>query len=1476
MALSEQRARELAELEPPPSIDRIVRFFEDLSLRLSGINPGTSATAEAPAGIGGNGLRAAAFADRMAAQSEQFGANEGISTWLQSLMARYQLDTAEVRDFAVWLMLWNDKRSEMEVIRDPNVYGEPGQAAPGDTSDRVALPVVRRRVAMTAAAGAMTLAPGAVAAAGPTQAADGALWSDSMPSPGRRVIRRERRVPRATAAEYTAAGNTEPIGDRPKVGRQVHTDGRGDYTEPTGDTSESRAYGRDGVDDAAAPRARRLAARRKQDALSRAWKAGREPESVVADSTEMTPAEARALETQALADRMRLGLNAVNRRVWTANLGLGSLMAGVLIGRGQMPMLSFPGAPQAPGLSPQIGTPFGAPSFPTLTAPAFGYNYSQPPLPTASLHGVAPPAPVPVAIRPLTAWQPSQAASPTPELPVTQPLPPWQPPFDSTLPSASQSDAPAPVQPDVPPNPFIDTDGFTYPPLGSAGLSGPDLGRGASSALTGAPTRSVLGSTSNQPLSSLTPSRSIGLAAAGGLLAGQSAAAFAQLLAAAVSGPTLAPTTPLQSSAPAAASAVTRGVQPQAGIGSAPSSPTTSSRALSNVQPQAGSGFAAFTGGMPVSTGSLPTGLPASTSRGLPGAAGQFAFAGASPGFVAGAGSDAPGSGIQSRSFAAAPMAAVARTVSAPSTGSTPIAPTPGGVAPPIGTTSVPITRAVSAPSAGGIPTPLTRAVSAPSIGAIATLARVGATPSTGGTSAPLTRTVSALSTGSTPIAPTPGGVAPPIGTTSVPITRAVSAPSAGGALAMLTRGGFVGAAATPQTDLGVGQVAGTGQTAGTRRAVNIGGRPQNPVGDTGRPPTITPQMGQITLVAPPLQVASAQAERSGAAMAFDWSTLAGGAGVLDEGGLTRLKAALPAGAAAIYPALPPGAGGPNAVNLSLAPSLTSAILERSYGSGAVGIAGRAASMSAPLAGGKTAAPLGGRLIPAQRPAGAQPDLLGAPLGNGAGALAQAGQGAASRGSSLDFLGMPIRLAPSLGGRSELKDETAVRSGAGAAAATVRPELFAPLRDRLFPRFSSVTAEPDQAAWSKAAPAFGMRDGKPTTLLAPDARVPIPTATSPLPQMNSGAIAAPGSPGLPAALAGPLSTAIRHQARAGIPESGSVRPSLPLSHPGLSLPGLVPPTISPSSIGSAVSGHGGLLSAGIGGSIPYMGSGPSGTPSIGAVGSTPFSLPTTGAASGATTVHPSLSAYGDHYGDLIATGRWRDHVAMPQNEGATRGSVAIGHRSPYLGRAFHEPPITRRTSSLPTMTSTVRNYGIPTSTMPVMPYTALHHGSSVSTDRLSSAPSMGGSPTYQSVSTPSTVPHTAMPTQHLLNGTAHISTHAPMRAMMAPLPLPDLRGSAPNAYRPSSAGTRRSPDMLLPAYGRAETMRTSHAPVTIQRSARSGGATASGGHESEKRSQMHGGADHRDSANEVNLLANEVWAVLKRRFMADAERHGRW
>lgn len=258
---------------------------------------------------------------------------------------------------------------------------------------------------------------------------------------------------------------------------------------------------------------------------------------------------------------------------------------------------------------------------------------------------------------------------------------------------------------------------------------------------------------------------------------------------------------------------------------------------------------------------------------------------------------------------------------------------------------------------------------------------------------------------------------------------------------------------------------------------------------------SLDPAYGELTLVAPPIRVASRQAEAAGSAVQFDWGSLATGAGELDASSLASLQAVLPEGAQAIYPALPTGSLGTGGINLRLSRPLLTRLLSAGYGSS------RAATAAENLArrpSSGIARPASASLVPYRAPAGSRAASMFAEEASGTdpagpGALGEAGAGQAKRGGVLDFLGVPVRMAPSLGGRSDLRDEVAVRNTAKDlhAGKAVDPEKFGSLQRRLFTGNRGVEVEPDKAAWRKAAPEFRLKSAEPMAILAPDARKPM-------------------------------------------------------------------------------------------------------------------------------------------------------------------------------------------------------------------------------------------------------------------------------------------------------------------------------------------------------------------------------------------------
>lgn len=315
--------------------------------------------------------------------------------------------------------------------------------------------------------------------------------------------------------------------------------------------------------------------------------------------------------------------------------------------------------------------------------------------------------------------------------------------------------------------------------------------------------------------------------------------------------------------------------------------------------------------------------------------------------------------------------------------------------------------------------------------------------------------------------------------------------------------------------------------TTGKKAAINAS-KPETP-----SPMRFDPRMGQITLVAPPVTVASKETAEAGSAVQFDLKSLAAGAGNLDASSLGNLTSALP-GVQAIYPALPAGQLGPSAINLQLDTALLGSLLSKGYGGISTASASKIATAIPKASPTRSSSilSLGGAIVPKGHPSSAATGILPASSNDPVGALGLAGQTQAKRGGPLDFLGVPVKLAPSLTGKTELADQIQARTPAVAKdGGTVKPSQFSALRSKVFPGFSSIVAEPNQSAWRKAAPSYGLRDSHPTSLLAPDARIKPLAPSEPRPQREAGVQAGKAANPLVARLiAPPIPRAMAHSA----------------------------------------------------------------------------------------------------------------------------------------------------------------------------------------------------------------------------------------------------------------------------------------------------------------------------------------------------------
>lgn len=594
------------------------------------------------------------------------------------------------------------------------------------------------------------------------------------------------------------------------------------------------------------------------------------------------------------------------------------------------------------------------------------------------------------------------------------------------------------------------------------------------------------------------------------------------------------------------------------------------------------------------------------------------------------------------------------------------------------------------------------------------------------------------------------------------------------------------------------------------------------------------PLMGQITLVSGPMHVASRESEQAGSAVSFDVKTLAKGAGTVDAAGLAMLRASLPPGAQAIYPALPQGSLGHQAVNLKLAPSLLGEILTQGYGPKAASeLAGPVSRLAPQMTAAHGVPSMEGKLVPtAARPTDAMAGVLG--HAEGAGALEQAGGAGAQRGGALDFLGMPVRLAPSLAGNPQIRQEAeAQKVLPGGAAAILRPNQFGSVRSKLFSGFGAVEAEPDKGAWRKAAPSFGMPNAEPETILSSTARLKPPAPGAPIPQIEDGGHT-------------PAAAALSHAMGVGAS----------MAAPGLGLagePGLpIPTPVHPSPMSHAF-GHAPIAGA-LGGALGAT----SGVPGLG------LGL-ATGAALG-TMQFGNRSPFSPGIGGTVA----------PAPASALRAAPGIGvaAKSPFT------PRVSRFTPPAPSIGLGPTGITHTASTPTPEPHTPSAAASAASRTVTPRIPTVLGNPNPAipdiTSSSPS-IPHMVTPARSIAGGG---------RPELRPLRAPVIEESAsrpvgavgPSASVASSHATSsfKLPEMPIAASIPAKPPKGSS--MAIQRSntgSQVASPSTSRSGETQHQSEVNTPQDPGAMASEVNLVANEVWSILRKKLAFEAERLGK-
>lgn len=613
-------------------------------------------------------------------------------------------------------------------------------------------------------------------------------------------------------------------------------------------------------------------------------------------------------------------------------------------------------------------------------------------------------------------------------------------------------------------------------------------------------------------------------------------------------------------------------------------------------------------------------------------------------------------------------------------------------------------------------------------------------------------------------------------------------------------------------------------------------GGPSGYIGPARAPGAVlTPEMGQVTIIAPPIRVASEQMEQKGGEVSLKPQDLFRSGKPVDAATWAELSRTLPPGSQILYPAAPQGSVEGRGVNLQLSRPLLGALLEQGYGPGASMYAGAISSLAASSL---TSAPpinpnVPASIVPGKRPMG-EPAGLFAPTPEAPeGALATSGGAAASRGTPLDFLGVPVRMAPSLSGRSELRQEVELQKGAApeAKGAPLRPHQFQPLRDRLFGSSMGIEAEPDRAEWRKAAPSIGLKGDRPEEILSPRAMTKPPTASEPLPQLHGDDASSVGPVGgdLTQRTATISSPALTRQA---FPSDGmdaeTPSPSRISLAPG-ALGSMPPPTKnvvpSPEPVPPTSQGFGGEA----GGESPQP------SPSASGVG---LSL----ASSFIGGPQPAFSEGSVPVGLPIFGGRSRPPLSLATRKAGPVAASAVAPKPtlPLAAKADHPRRVPARTPwSLPPRPTTSPR------SMPAEP--------SFGSGADSTLPAVQ-SPRRPAFETPPSAP-------------SPIAASAPTAA------LPDLTPQ-PTTRVGTSISNVRQPDRLLPNLSELQKPKQPPATLALQRSearapARTGGATqARRQSQGEPQQQGAQGAD-------VNALANEVWMLLKRRIDQEKDRFGR-
>ncbi|RYG35377.1 hypothetical protein EON81_12910 [bacterium] len=212
--------------------------------------------------------------------------------------------------------------------------------------------------------------------------------------------------------------------------------------------------------------------------------------------------------------------------------------------------------------------------------------------------------------------------------------------------------------------------------------------------------------------------------------------------------------------------------------------------------------------------------------------------------------------------------------------------------------------------------------------------------------------------------------------------------------------------------------------------------------------PAADPRYGNLTLVAPPLRIASPKGERAGVAAELDWPQLQRRMTPFGFSEVEQLHAMLPAGTRALYPALPEATLGPSAFNVPLNAKAIESLIVDGFGPLPPAWADSPA-MRLPMA---PAMPLVARFSPYGTPG----DSLEPEEEH-------------RSANTVMFGGIPVSTPPRLTDDHPLAQTAPTRVDLRSAPSPmVRPWALPTLTQRISPAFGNLRAEPDVPAWSRA------------------------------------------------------------------------------------------------------------------------------------------------------------------------------------------------------------------------------------------------------------------------------------------------------------------------------------------------------------------------------------------------------------------------